>query len=106
MRQQIEVFKGRTTIIPVSLGYDVSTDTFKSEIRAGKTADSELIATWEIDFATDGTDGELVFTLDDLISAGVNRTIGYMDLKRITNGEPVNVFGEPLEVVFKESITV
>lgn len=104
--KQIIVYKGRTVIVPVSLGYDVSGDTFTSEIRTHKDSTSELIASWVVSFAGDGSDGELILTLDNSVTTLIDKVTGYMDLKRITGGEPVNVFYEPLEVLFKSTITV
>lgn len=102
---QIFVYKGRTSKISVGLGYDVSTDTLESEIRVDKDRESELIATWSITFLTDGIDGELIFTLDDSVTDDVDKSQGFMDLKRITGGEPVNVWDEPIEVLFREPVT-
>lgn len=104
--QQIQVTKGRTKIIQVSVGFDVSQDTITSQIRTDKSHLSGLIADWQVSFATNGTDGELILTLDDSVTAAITRRVGYMDLKRVTGGEPVDVFDEPLEVLFTESITV
>lgn len=103
--KQIVVHKGRTIVLPVSFGFDVSGDTFSSQIRAGKSQTSELIATWIASFKTDGTDGEVLLTLDNTITAAIVKTTGYMDLKRITGGEPIPVFDDPLEVLFKNTIT-
>lgn len=104
MNRQLVVFKGRVTVVTASLGYDVSDDELVSEIRVNKDPESELIATWTIENLTDGTDGELVMTLDD--SAGViERSNGYTDIKRITAGKPINVFDDPLEVLFKNPVT-
>jgi len=104
--QQIIVHKGRTVIVPVSLGYDVSTDVITSQIRAEKDPASALIATWVVTFKTDGVDGEIILTLDNVITAAIVKSTGYMDLKRVTGGEPVNVFDDPLEVLFKDTVTV
>lgn len=102
---QLVIFKGRTMVVPVSLGYDASQDTFTSEIRTGKSRSSELIATWDVAFATDGTDGELILTLDDSVTAEITRSTGYMDIKRVTGGEPLPVFDDTLEVLFKNTVT-
>jgi hypothetical protein len=104
--KQINVDKGRTVVIPVSLGYDVSGDTITSQIRTGRNQESDLIATWSVSFATDGTDGELVLTLDNSVTSLIEKTSGYMDIKRVSAGEPVSVIDEPLEVIFKDTITV
>lgn len=103
--KQIIVHKGRTVVLPVSVGFDVSGDTITSQIRASRHHESTLIATWAVAFLTDGTDGELILRLDNSVTSVIDKTIGYMDLKRITGGEPLNVFDEPLEVVFKDTVT-
>lgn len=103
MNDKIIVHKNRTNVLTVSLGVDVSGDTITSEIR---TSGGTLIATWVVTFAGDGTDGELLLTLDNSVTALITHASGYMDLKRITNLEPVAVFDEPLEVEFRETITL
>lgn len=103
--KQVIVHRGRTVVVPVSLGFDVSADTFTSEIREEKDRESDLIATWDISFLTDGTDGEIVLTLDDAVTAPITKGTGWMDIKRVTGGEPVSVFDEPLEVLFKDTVT-
>lgn len=104
--KQIKIYKGRTIRLPVSLGYDVSNDTFASEIRVDKNRESELIATWDVSFETDGTDGEMILTLDDSVTSEITKSVGYMDIKRITGGEPVKVFDDALEVIFEDTVTV
>ncbi len=104
--KQIIVHKGRTVVVPVSLGFDVSQDIITSEIRVGKSQTSDLIATWDVSFVTDGTDGELVLTLDNSVTEVITQTTGYMDIKRVTGGEPLSIFDEPLEVLFTDSVTV
>lgn len=101
----VVVHKGRTVTLRVSLGYDASADVFASQIRTEKHSGSELIAEWDVSFYTDGSDGELVLTLDDSVSGPITKTTGYMDIKRVTGGEPVPVFDDPIEVLFKETIT-
>ena len=105
MARPIKITKGRTKRITLNVGVDVSGDTFTSQIRADKNPTSDLLATWAISFATDGTDGELVLTLDNSLTTGITHTNGYMDVKRMTGGEPVDVFDDPLPVVFQEPIT-
>lgn len=104
--EQIKVDKGRTTIIQVNLGFDVSADAFSSEIRAEKDRESDLIAAWDVEFLSDGTDGKLVLTLVKAVTDEISRSRGFMDLKRVTGGEPISVFESPLEVLFQETITV
>lgn len=101
----IVVYKNRTNILTVSLGVDVSSDTFESQIREKSTNDSLLLATWAVAFATDGVDGELVLTLDDSQVSDITAKTGYMDIKRITGGEPFAVF-DPVKVVFRDTVTV
>lgn len=103
--EQIIVHKNRTTKVRVRLGTDVSSDTFVSEIRADKNHTSDLLATWSVSFETDGTDGDLILTLDNSVTGAIEKPGGYMDLKRISSGEPLSVFNEPLEVLFQETIT-
>lgn len=105
MGNSLIVHKGRTNIVPVSLGMDVSGDTISSEIRAKPVATSELIASWTVSFETDGSDGEIILTLDDSDTVDIAYTRGYMDLKRVTAGEPVPVFDKPLHVEFKDVVT-
>lgn len=102
MGNTIIVYKDRTNIITVSLGIDVSDDTITSQIR---TASGELIATWTVAFDDDGTDGELILTIDNTAAATIEYATGLMDIKRVSNGEPLPVFEKPLEVEFRESVT-
>lgn len=104
--KQVIVQKGRTNTVQLGLGYDVSNDTFESEIRAEKNHESTHLATWVVSFLTDGTDGELILTLDDSVTSEITKSTGWMDVKRISAGEPLTVFDEPLEVLFKNTITV
>ncbi len=104
--KQIKAIRGRTVVVSVSLGFDVSQDIITSEIRVGKSQTSELIATWDVSFVTNGTDGELVLTLDNSVTEVITQTTGYMDIKRVTGGEPLSIFDEPLEVLFTDSVTV
>jgi hypothetical protein len=103
--KQIVVDKGRTVILPVSLGFDVSQDVITSQIRITKSPTSTLIATWVVSFTTNGTDGELILTLDDSVTSAITQSIGYMDLKRVSGGQPLSIFSEPLEVVFNTVVT-
>ena len=104
MADDIVVYKNRRNVISVSLGSDVSGDTFESEIREKANVDAPLIATWEVTFATDGSNGELVLTLDDSDLDEVAVKTGYMDIKRITGGEPFAVF-PPIKVKFVDTVT-
>ena len=106
MPSEVRVHKGRTNTISVGLGIDVSADTITSEVRSEPRQDAPLIMTWTVTFESDGTDGELILTVDDTITAQIKENNGYMDLKRITGGQPIAVFDRPLEVQFIGSVTV
>lgn len=106
MSQDVIVYKGRTTIVGVSLGADVSGDTFTSQIRKDVSRTSALIAAWSVSFVTNGVDGELLLTLDNSLTSAIVDKTGYMDLMRTSGGEPLPVFDKPLPVLFRETITV
>src|SRR5262245_40589893 len=105
MSNEVIVHKGRTNVLEVRLGIDVSADTFTSEIRTQPDQASTLIATWTVSFSTDGTDGNLKLVLDGSITGAIDENSGYMDLKRMSGGEPLPVFDKPLEVVFRGTVT-
>lgn len=105
MANTVVVHKGRTNIITVAMGIDVSADEITSEIRSEPDVSSPLLAAWVVEFTNDGTDGELTLTLDDTITSQIVANSGYMDIKRISNGEPLPVFDKPLEVTFRGSVT-
>lgn len=98
------VYKNRRNVISMSLGRDVSDDTFESQIREKARVDAPLIAEWVVSFATDGEDGELLLTLDDSDLSDITQKSGYMDLKRTSGGEPYQVFA-PMKVLFKDTVT-
>lgn len=102
----LKLKKLRHQTIRFELGADYSADILTSDIRVAKDDESELIATWTIDPETDGTDGVYLFTLDDadLPSSMVSK--GFMDVKRVSAGEPlVGPFDGYITVVFQEVIT-
>jgi hypothetical protein len=103
--EPIHIYKGRHNIVQLSLGVDVSADTITSQIRVKPTSTSPLIAEWTVAFVTDGTDGELVLTLDDAITSLIAETAGFMDVKRFHAGQPLVVFESPIPVNFKETVT-
>lgn len=105
MRNKITVYKNRTNTLRVYLGIDVSADTITSEIRTHPTVDSTLIVAWTVAFITDGTDGGLLLTIDDSLLTTIAVNSGWMDLKRVSGGQPLPVFNDPLEVVFKDAVT-
>lgn len=101
----IIVHRGRTASVRVNLSRNITGSTFTSQIRKTADADSELIATWTVNFATDGSDGTLILTMDNLITAGITFKNGFMDLKEIKAGEPMAVFNEPIPVIIRETVT-
>jgi hypothetical protein len=105
MYKQFIVYRNRTNVITVNLGEDVSADTFVSEIREDPKWTAQLIATWVVSFATNGVDGKLVLTLDDSVSQGITQSSGFMDIKRIRNGEPIPVFDRPIQILFRDTVT-
>lgn len=103
MPDALLIYKNRVNIVPVDLGFDVSGDTITSEIR---TESGVLIATWNVVFDSDGSDGKLILSLDDSDLGSVEYTTGVMDLKRVSGGNPFAVFEKPIEVEFVDSVTV
>jgi hypothetical protein len=106
MSNQVIVHKDRTNIIQVYMGMDVSDDVITSEIRSEPTIESPLIATWDVDYLTDGTDGKLVLMIDDILAAQISANSGYMDMKRVRGGQSFPVFDQPLEVTFRGVVTI
>lgn len=98
---KVIVYKARTNTVEINLGEDVSADIFTSEIRSEPEHTSTLLMTWDVDFTTDGTDGKLTLSVDNLITEQIEVESGYMDLKRVTGTEPVPVFERALEVEFR-----
>lgn len=105
MSNAVIVHIGRTNTLTVDLGVDVSLDTLTSEIRSEPNVNSPLIATWVVTKVGGGTTGELTLTLDDTITAQISAASGYMDIKRVSGGEPIPVFDKPLEVTFRGTVT-
>lgn len=103
--KQIIVHKGRTNKVTVRLPYDVSADVITSEIREEQNPTSNLIAAWDVSYVTDGVDGVLELTLDNAVTANITKSKGYMDLKRVSGAEPMPVFDDLLEVLFKDVVT-
>lgn len=103
----VVVYKNRTNVIQVNLGMAVGTDEFTSQIRDGKLITSDLIATWDVEILTapDDVDGKLKLTLDDSVVVDITQKTGYMDIKRVSGGEPLQVFAAPVKVQFKDVIT-
>jgi len=101
--ETIVIHKGRVNVIAVSLGMDVSGDTLTSEIR---TAAGELVAPWVVSFDGDGTNGEIILTMDDSVSAAIVYERGLMDIKRVSASQPYAVFDMPFDVEIRETVTV
>lgn len=99
MTNPVRVYKGRTNIITVNLGYDVTGDTFESQVRSEPEVGSTLIMEWDVTIE-DAPTGKLKLEVDDLVTGQVTVSSGYMDIKRTTGGEPVPVFDDNLEVQF------
>jgi hypothetical protein len=106
MSSKVIVHKGRTNLLSVSLGVSVAGDTITSEVRSEPNSESPLIATWVVSFKTNGSDGELILRMDDQVTSQIRANSGYMDLKRVTGGEPVAIFDQPLEVSFRGTVTL
>lgn len=105
MNSEVVVHKGRTEILQVNLPYDISRDTILSQIRVGPSSNTTLIAEWSVRNRTDGTDGQLIFTLDSEITQNITVYEGYMDILRISAGEPLCVNSDPIKVIFRNGIT-
>lgn len=103
--EPIIVYKNRTTTLIVSLGIDISGDTFASQIREKPNATSTLIVAWTPTFVTDGNDGELKLTIDNSVAGSITQSSGYMDIRRTSGGEPLPVFDKPLLVNFRDAVT-
>lgn len=104
MSNKIKIHKNRTNTIDVDLGIDITGDTLTSEIRTGSNSDSLLIATFTVT-VTNATLGLLTLTLDNSVT-DITVDSGFMDIKRLSAGEPLAVFDKPLEVEFQETVTL
>ena len=104
MSNELPVHKDRTNIVTVDLGFDITGDVITSQIRSEPDVAAPLLATWTVE-VTDATKGLLKLTLDDVLAAQIKATSGFMDIKRMSNGEPLAVFDRPIEVTFVGSVT-
>lgn len=103
MLRQINVYRGRTVTVPVTLAHVISEDdVFTSDIRVDRHFESELIASWTVVYSNPR---EITLMLDDAVTALVEVDEGFMDIKQLKDGEPIPVFDEPLKVVFKNPVT-
>jgi hypothetical protein len=105
MENELIIYKNRTNIVSIGLGFDVSQDTITSEIREEIDHTSPLLSTWTVNFTTNGVDGELTLILPESEIEDVQKKYGYMDLKRESSGAFLPVFKEPLKVAFKKVVT-
>jgi len=101
----IEVHRNRTNVHTVSLGFDVSDQTIRSQIRVGQDPSSELIAEWDVEVIGDGSSGELRLSLDNSVTKDIVHHQGYMDILREMDGEPYSILEAPIVVVFKNMPT-
>lgn len=102
MSDPVRVYKDRTTRITANLGMNVSDDAITSQIR---TKSGELIVAWTIVFDSDGTDGELILTIDNALTTDITAEEGEMDFKRMSGGEPLPIIAKPIEVQFVKAVT-
>lgn len=105
MASQVIVHKGRTNTKEVHLGWDASADTFSSQVRTTPDQSGVLIMAWSVTKPNGGADGVLLLTVDDTITSQIDVSSGWMDLKRVSGGEPLAVFDRPLEVIFRGTVT-
>ena len=101
---KVIVHKGRTCVLGVDLGINITGDSVTSQIRAEPNVSSTLLAEWDVIVDVAAT-GKLTLVLDDTETASVNVTTGYMDIKRVVGSDAVPVFDEPLEVTFRGVVT-
>lgn len=101
---KVRVHRGRTNVVQANLGIDITGDTLTSEIRSKPEQDATLLATWTLSVVNAAT-GQILLTLDNSVTADIEVNSGFMDIKRISGGEPLPVFDEPLEVLFVGSVT-
>jgi len=103
MPKQLVVHKGRANVVGVILGFDITGDTITSQIRERPDQDSPLIATWTVTVTTAGT-GTLSLFLDDSANL-ITQSEGFMDIQRLSGGQPLTVFDEPLAVELRGTVT-
>jgi len=103
MEDVIEIRRGRTEVVELNLGHPLGDDIYTSQIRAGQNVTSELIATWTVT-VRNATNGILTLKLDDSVTANIEQTYGWMDVKRVSNGEPLFEC-DPIPVIFKNVVT-
>ena len=105
MSGELIVHRNRTNRVPLGIGINVSCETITSQIRKEIDPTSTLLGTWDVEFATDGVDGELILTMASLEPAAAQENYGWMDLKRVSGSTVLPVFREPLRVKFQGVVT-
>lgn len=104
MSNKLVVHKNVTNVVTVDLGIDITGDTITSQIRAEPDHESVLIATWTVAIIT-AADGIFTLTLDNTLTGDITVDSGYMDIRRISSGEPLVVLDRPIEVSFQGTVT-
>lgn len=103
----INIYKGRRKVLPIKFEYDISPYTFVAEIRVSKSMTSDLIATFESRFATDGKDGELLLILGEGATAALSAQKGFLRVRKTRmvreHRRTKQVFDEPIEVMIHET---
>ena len=100
----VDVHKHRTTELHVILPYPTENDIFTSQVRKGRSQATEVIVEWNVSKSEESSN-KLILVIDDELASTITETTGYMDIKRVTAGEPLAVFNDPILVTFKDVIT-
>lgn len=101
---KLVVYKNRTNIITVRLGYDITGDTLTSQIREQPDQDAAFIAEWDVD-VVDAALGEITMTLTPTDLVGVTQVRGFTDIKRVSSGQSLPVFTDAIQVEFRGTVT-
>lgn len=107
MTRQVTIIRGRSKTIEYVSQRDLSGSSYASHIRVQRHPESELIAEWDVDFVTDGTDGKLLLHLTAEQTAAIEASKGYMDIKALSTGLPEDVeqITSIISVVFEWPVT-
>lgn len=101
----ITVWKRRSITFEFALAHQIGDDIYTSEIRRGQSVNTPLIATWNVSVKPGGMNKTLIFSMDDSVTSLITVNYGWMDLKRVSNGEPLPVLNYSIPVLFKDVIT-
>lgn len=105
MADSLVVYKQRTNIFEfIFFGQDLSQDVLTSQIRRGQSSNSHKIAEFDIRPRTDGKDGRYIFTIDDSELENIPDVVGWLDIKRVSGGEPLAVLESPIPVTFQRAL--